>query len=360
MILERLNLSTKTMLAVRSLAALMPLATILPVVDAMRWADRTGWYDAFAWMPLVMTFGWLTLLDYIVGRDTANPAVADQPSWVMRALPLVCAVAYLVTLAWALNIFLTAPFTWVGKLGWICSVGSLGGILAINVAHELIHKRSALEQGAGGVLLSAVCYGTFKVEHTLGHHAWVGTPQDGSTARIGETVYGFFLRALSHNPREAFVLQAARLKRAGRGFWSLRNETLWWTALSAAIAALAYAYGGVLGLSFFLAQALVAIAHLECVNYIEHYGLVRAPDASGRLPRVAPEHSWNSSYFLTNAYLFQLQRHSDHHANAARPYAQLQHHEGAPQLPGGYGAMMMLAMVPPLWRRVIHPRLPVL
>jgi alkane 1-monooxygenase len=92
------------------------------------------------------------------------------------------------------------------------------------------------------------------------------------------------------------------------------------------------------------------------VNYIEHYGLERRELRPGVYERVTPAHSWNASQWLTNVLLFNLQRHSDHHAYPIRPYYALRHHPDAPQLPTGYAGMALLAMVPPLWRRVMDPR----
>jgi alkane 1-monooxygenase len=358
MILERCQLKPHTMQTLRLLALALPLLAPIPLLHAKQWGDATGLHDLFAWWPVINTFVVITLLDYLIGKDETNPEpVGNVARLLFASIPVLSALVYLLTLAWALKIYHTAPWGPWGKLAWLISVGSLSGVLAINVAHELIHKRTRLERWLGGVLLSAVAYGTFKVEHTLGHHAWVGTPRDGSTARRGENVYAFMLRALRDNPRRAVELQTQRLRRQGQGFLSWHNELLAWTLLTLLFAASAYAYAGADGLVFFIAQALVAIAHLECVNYIEHYGLTRRTSTDGQLDRVTPMHSWNSAYFLTNAYLFSLQRHSDHHAHAARRYHALEHHSMAPQLPGGYSAMMVLALLPPLWERVIGARL---
>lgn len=59
---------------------------------------------------------------------------------------------------------------------------------------------------------------------------------------------------------------------------------------------------------------------------------------------------------MANVFLFHLQRHSDHHANPRRRYQSLRSFDEAPELPGGYGTMLVLALVPPLWRRVMDPR----
>ena len=108
-------------------------------------------------------------------------------------------------------------------------------------------------------------------------------------------------------------------------------------------------YYGSWGALGFLSQSLVAIVLLEIVNYIEHYGLQRKQLPNGRYEPVTEAHSWNSPALLTNLLLFQLQRHSDHHLYARRSYQLLQHRENAPQLPYGYGAMVVLALLPPVW-----------
>jgi alkane 1-monooxygenase len=108
----------------------------------------------------------------------------------------------------------------------------------------------------------------------------------------------------------------------------------------------------------FVAQSVVAFSLLEAVNYIEHYGLVRRELAPGKYEPVTHLHSWNSSHRVTNWLLFHLQRHSDHHAHAARRYVALRHFDDSPQLPAGYASMVLLALVPPLWRRVMDPRVP--
>ncbi|MCE5232236.1 MAG: alkane 1-monooxygenase [Mizugakiibacter sp.] len=243
-----------------------------------------------------------------------------------------------------------------GRLGWLLSCGVLGGILAINVAHELIHKPGRLEPFLGGVLLASVGYVGFKIEHVRGHHVHVATPADASSAPLGRSLYAFLPRALLRNAVAAWRLEAARLRARGQAVVSPHNELLRWNALWLAMLA-AYALGfGVAGALFFLASGLVAAASLEVINYVEHYGLRRRETAPGRYERVDHRHSWNSSARLTNWLLFHLQRHSDHHAHARRRYQVLRHHDESPQLPAGYAAMFLLALLPPLWRRVMDRR----
>ena len=103
-------------------------------------------------------------------------------------------------------------------------------------------------------------------------------------------------------------------------------------------------------------QAVLGFSLLEVVNYIEHYGLLRQQRADGRYERCRPEHSWNASNVVSNLLLFQLQRHSDHHAFPTRRYQVLRHYDDVPQLPTGYAGMIVLAAIPPVWRRVMDPK----
>ena len=117
--------------------------------------------------------------------------------------------------------------------------------------------------------------------------------------------------------------------------------------------------GFVLGpwaIAYWLGQSVTAMVVLEIINYVEHYGLQRRELSPGRYERVKPWHSWNASHRVTNWLLFNLQRHSDHHYLASRPYYNLRHYDDVPQLPAGYATMIVVSLVPPLWRHVMDPR----
>ena len=99
-------------------------------------------------------------------------------------------------------------------------------------------------------------------------------------------------------------------------------------------------------LPYLILQAVIGFCMLEVVNYLEHYGLLRAKREDGRYERCRPEHSWNSNNVASNVLLYHLQRHSDHHANPLRRYQSLRHFDEAPQLPTGYAGMIVLAAIP--------------
>jgi len=151
-------------------------------------------------------------------------------------------------------------------------------------------------------------------------------------------------------------MESRRLQRRGFNAWNWRNEILQSYALSLVL------YGGlvlVFGagiLPFLLIQTLFAWWQLTSANYIEHYGLLREKGPDGRYERCRPHHSWNANHIASNLVTFHLERHSDHHAFAARRYQSLRHFDDVPQLPSGYFGMFLLAYVPPLWRRVMDPR----
>ena len=330
----------------------MPLAAWL--------GARTGHPDLMAWFPLFFLFVLLPTTDYLLGHDPVNVAAEREAAvsrlpW-FRALTLAAVPAQLALLAWSGYWFAHAGYSAAGMAGWLLSQGLVGGILAINTAHELIHKDGKLEPWAGGVLLASVGYHGFKIEHLRGHHVHVSTPEDASSARFGQSLWHFLPRAIVRNTTGAWRLESERLRRLGHKTLSWRNELLWWTGLWLAFAIGSGLWLGPMGVAFFLLQGLFAAGSLEIINYIEHYGLERRKLQDGRYERTTHLHSWNSDYALSNLMLFQLQRHSDHHAFPKRRYAILRHRPDAPQLPGGYSAMFVLALCPPLWRRVIDPR----
>lgn len=317
--------------------------------------------DLAAWFPIFFLFVLLPTIDYAVGRDGSNPAdeaaIARLEGQVyFRVLTWLCLPVQVALVLWSAWAFAHLPLGPIGLLGWLLSQGVVSGVLGINVAHELIHKRARGEAWAGGLMLSTVCYGGFKIEHVRGHHVHVSTPEDASSAPFGASVYGFIGRALIRNTRNAWRLEAQRLSQLGLPALHWRNEWLWWTAISASFAVGLGLWLGATGVVFFLTQSLFAALSLEIINYVEHYGLRRQRLSDGRYERPTHLHSWNSNYLISNWMLFQLQRHSDHHEHARRRYQALVHYEASPQLPGGYSAMFVLALVPPLWHRIIDPR----
>jgi alkane 1-monooxygenase len=316
------------------------------------------------WWATIVTFIIVPIVDKLFGRVATRFTPEEQARLVrdpmLRAIPWVCGGVWLYMLGWAIaNVPRLAEFPLTHQIGFVYSLGIMGGILAINIAHELVHRNNKIERFAGGVLLASVCYGVFKVEHVRGHHLRVATHEDPATARLNESIYAFVPRAIFGVYKHGWRIEAESLQRQGHtGFAAfIRNENLHWAALSLAFAAATYTVAGVAGLLVYFGASLIAIIELELVDYIEHYGLLRARDASGKLEPVRYQHSWDYSGWFTNALLINLQRHSDHHAHGGRAFGALNSHPEAPQLPASYAAMILFAFFPPLYRAIIHPRL---
>jgi alkane 1-monooxygenase len=325
-----------------------------------------------AWLPLMAIHFIVPVLDALLPRDH-RPAVGGQTHWVNRAMPMICLPLWLSVLLIAGFQLLGPDFAqanasypqWLRNLqlaGMMLSLGSIGGTLAINPAHELIHRGTQLERLCGGLLLAATCYGAFKIEHVRGHHLNVATAKDTASAKRGQNVFAFVSQSIFGTLSQAYRLESQRIQRSAVRRWSvsglLKNEFHLLNLVSIALAMTLWSIAGGLGLVLFLVSSLGAVFQLEVINFIEHYGLERKIDPkSGRPEAVQAFHSWNTSTAAGNLFLFNLQRHSDHHAHAGRDYLHLEDRQDAPQLPYGYGAMFLIACVPPLWRNLMHPRL---
>jgi alkane 1-monooxygenase len=311
-------------------------------------------------LPLVISYGLMPLLDALIGEDENNPPEAvvpqlDADRW-YRALTWATVPLHFIALigcAWWAG---TQALSW-WALGLLAYVAGAGSGLGLNTAHELGHKHNRLEQWLARLALAVPAYGHFTVEHGRGHHRWVATPEDHASARMGESIYRFALRELPGGIRRAWALESQRLRGLGRSPFSLTNTLLQSYAVSAVLqAGLVVAFGWVM-LPFLAIHNLVAWWQLTSANYVEHYGLLRQRLPGGGYEPPQPHHSWNTNHLVTNLATFHLQRHSDHHAHPSRRYQCLRHFPDLPQLPSGYFGMFPLAYVPPLWFKVMDPRL---
>ncbi len=355
------KMNPTTVMKIKKWSYLLFWAAVLPLFPFSAHAGSDGTQNYWAWFIYFFVFGVMPILDLIVGKDPTNPdeetevpSLSEEKAY--RIFTLIMAPVWLGVLYYSGWVFMNNDYNWFGKLGWIISIGTVGGIIAINLGHELTHKDPKIENWTGGLLLASVSYAGFKVEHIRGHHVHVSTPEDASSARYNQSIYHFLPRALGRNFVNAWRLEHQRLRRQGKKPLSIYNELIWWYSITALFALSFFVLWGWMGVLFFFAQSLVAAITLEIINYIEHYGLHRRVLENGRYERVTPAHSWNSNYFLTNIALFQLQRHSDHHAYAKRRYQVLRHYDESPQLPAGYAGMYVVALIPPLWRKVMNPR----
>ena len=305
------------------------------------------------------------LVDLVTGLDRSNP-----PDDVIEALEndryyrwltylyLPIQYAGFVIAMWLVADGGSLDLSVFEKVGLAISIGCIGGI-GINTAHELGHKKESHERWLAKVALAQVAYGHFYIEHNRGHHVRVSTPEDPASSRVGESFFAFWPRTVVGSLQSAWRLEKRRIGRRGNHPFRLDNDVLNAWLMTAVLWGGLVVWLGPVILPFLVIQAVVGFSLLEVVNYMEHYGMLRQKVVSNgreRYERVDPSHSWNANNIATNVLLYHLQRHSDHHANPTRRYQALRDFEDSPVLPTGYAGMIVLALFPPLWRRVMDPR----
>jgi alkane 1-monooxygenase len=336
------------------------LGLIVPTLPFLAWGlvEATG-LGVFWFYGPFLVFAVFPLLDLIVGLDAANPP-DDAIKWLEQDryyrwctyMYLPVQYAGLVFACWQWS---SGKLSTVEDIGLALTMAMVSGV-AINTAHELGHKRASLERWLSKVALAQSGYGHFFIEHNRGHHVRVATPEDPASSRLGESFWAFWPRTVAGSLRSAWELEGVRLDRLESSHWTYRNDILNAWAMSVVLFGALIAVFGLVVLPFLLLQAVLGFSLLEVVNYLEHYGLLRQRPEDGRFERTRPEHSWNSNNVASNVLLYHLQRHSDHHANPIRRYQALRHYEQAPQLPTGYAGMIVLAAIPPLWKRTMDSR----
>jgi alkane 1-monooxygenase len=321
-------------------------------------ATQGGW--TLLLLPVVTWF-LFSLVDAVLGLDLDNAdlnATEDDLFW-YRLVTLVWAPAQFVTLFGLIWYVQGAEHLGlIERIALFFGVGVITGTIGINYSHELMHQKNRLERWLADFLLAMVIYSHFRSEHLLVHHRYIGTPRDPVTARYNEGFHRFFPRVVLECWVSAFKAEKQMLARKNLPWTHLSNPFFKYWALQGTFLLLAAVLGGWSGVGLFLFQAYIAIWQLELVNYIEHYGLTREHLGDGKYEYVKPHHSWNAAHRASNWLLINLQRHSDHHYKPDRRFPVLQNYgpDEAPQLPYGYPVMTMAAMFPPLWRRIMNPR----
>ena len=339
------------------------VALVMPALPfaALALYSLTGSSVSF-WLGPIVILGIVPVIDALTGLDRSNPpedviATLEKDRYYRWLTFLFLPIQYAGFVA-AFWFIATSSVAVADKVGLAVTVGFIAG-LGINTAHELGHKRESHERWLSKIALAQSFYGHFYIEHNRGHHVRVATPVDPASSRVAESFYAFWPRTVGGSVASAWRLEARRLRLRGQGPLRLGNDVVNAWLVSAALWIVMVAWLGPIVLPYLAIQALVGVTLLEAVNYLEHYGMLRqrvGAEGRERYERVDPSHSWNSNNIATNVLLYHLQRHSDHHAHPTRRYQALRDDRRAPALPTGYAGMILLALVPPAWRRVMDPR----
>ena len=320
-------------------------------------SNAIGCYTAVFYAFIV-----LPVLDIVTGETETNiskEAVLSKKNkrvfdWMLYLnLPIVFCLLFLV-----FTKIQATEYALYELIGMGLSAGILLATNAINVAHELGHRKPYFERFMSKLLYMPCLYMHFYIEHNFGHHLHVGTPEDGATAKYNQNVYSFWWSSVTKQYFGAWKRQLDLLKAQKKSFLSLKNDVFWYHFIQAGYLFSVYFLFSIKVLIFAVAVGILSFLFLETINYIEHYGLRRSKLPSGRYERVQPHHSWNSNFNIGRIVLYELTRHSDHHFKASKKYQVLDSHEMSPTLPMGYPASILMSLFPPLWFYVINPLVP--
>ena len=337
------------------MSVLYPLLPFLGI-----WLHAGTGVQGWLLLPLLISYGFAPVIDWIVGEDRNNPpeevvTLLDRDAY-YRVLTVVVVPLHFLSLIVAAWWAGTQMLSW-WAFGGLAVVAGLASGLGINTGHELGHKKTKFERTLAKIVLAVPAYGHFTIEHNRGHHRDVATPEDPASARMGESIYRFALREIPGAFVRAWAIEKERLARCGRSAWDHDNQILQSLLIAALLQlGLLIAFGWKM-IPFLVIHNVVAWWQLTSANYIEHYGLLRMRDSDGNYERCQPLHSWNSNHIYSNLVLFHLERHSDHHAHPMRRYQSLRHFDDLPGLPNGYFGTYLLAYVPWLWYRVMDRKL---
>ena len=307
----------------------------------------------------VFGYGLITILDFIFGEKIIVPSREGSKLtkykvilWIWSPIQMFLIFGSLFT------IFNFSTWSILEQVGLMVVQGMITGAVGIVFAHELMHQKNFKEKLLADSLLGMAIYGHFRTEHILVHHRYVGTKHDAVTARFDESFYKFFLRVLPCCILSAWNTEREKLLKLNKNPLSLSNPFWIYVFFPIVYFSIAFLIGGTWGIILFLIQAVVAVLHLEVVNYIEHYGLQRQVGRNGKYEVTKPHHSWNSNHEASNLLLINLQKHSDHHVKPYKAYPLLQSYgsKAAPQLPFGYPLMVIISLIPSLWKKVMNPR----
>ncbi len=314
-----------------------------------------GFYN---YLAVIFTFIFIPLLEILVKKSDEKYSEEEKKNRLLD--PFFDLLLYL-NIPIVFGIF----FFSIDKLAFTSSVSDIVGIIlsasivmatnGINVGHELGHRKSIIARTCSKILYLPSQYMHFYIEHNFGHHINVATPEDPATARYKQTLYSFWITSVIRTYISAWKIQLRLLRVSKKSFLSIKNDMIFYTLFQIIFLLFIYYNFGLYLTILSLVMSVVSFLFLETINYVEHYGLLRKKELSGRYERVKPHHSWNSNHTIGRIVLYELTRHSDHHFKSSKKYQVLESLEDCPHLPYGYPTSILLSLIPPVWFRIMNP-----
>tara|TARA_B100000686_G_scaffold338647_1_gene411468 strand:- start:928 stop:1932 length:1005 start_codon:yes stop_codon:yes gene_type:complete len=248
----------------------------------------------------------------------------------------------------------------ISSLGAIAiglGTGIAGGAIGITTAHELIHRKSKTMRGFGISLLVLCLYGHFRIEHIYGHHIHVATKNDPATARKGENFYSFLIRCIITGVISAWNIEKNILISKKLPVIGIKNRMFHYLIFQVLLISVSYYISGIKGIIYILFHSAISIILLELVEYIQHYGLERKRTNQTSVESYNHSHSWNSRHSVADWSTFNLGLHSEHHSIANKPYPLLTQDKKVREMPANYPTMILMALIPPIWFKVIDQKI---
>ena len=314
-----------------------------------------GFYN---YLAVIFTFIFIPLLEILVKKSDEKYSEEEKKNRLLD--PFFDLLLYL-NIPIVFGIF----FFSIDKLAFTSSLSDIVGIIlsasivmatnGINVGHELGHRKSIIARTCSKILYLPSQYMHFYIEHNFGHHINVATPEDPATARYKQTLYSFWVTSVIRTYVSAWKIQLRLLRVSKKSFLSIKNDMIFYTIFQIIFLLFIYYNFGLYLTILSLVMSVVSFLFLETINYVEHYGLLRKKELSGRYERVKPHHSWNSNHTIGRIVLYELTRHSDHHFKSSKKYQVLESLEDCPHLPYGYPTSILLSLIPPVWFRIMNP-----
>ena len=314
-----------------------------------------GFYN---YLAVIFTFIFIPLLEILVKKSDEKYSEEEKKNRLLD--PFFDLLLYL-NIPIVFGIF----FFSIDKLAFTSSLSDIVGIIlsasivmatnGINVGHELGHRKSIIARTCSKILYLPSQYMHFYIEHNFGHHINVATPEDPATARYKQTLYSFWVTSVIRTYISAWKIQLRLLRVSKKSFLSIKNDMIFYTLFQIIFLLFIYYNFGLYLTILSLVMSVVSFLFLETINYVEHYGLLRKKELSGRYERVKPHHSWNSNHTIGRIVLYELTRHSDHHFKSSKKYQVLESLEDCPHLPYGYPTSILLSLIPPVWFRIMNP-----
>lgn len=263
--------------------------------------------------------------------------------------------ALLVLGVWALG---SAPYLSILDTALIFTgLGLFFGQISSSNAHELIHASARLPRRIGALIYISVLHGHHVSAHLRVHHVFAATDADPNSARLGEGFWAYALRVLRGEFSAGWHADNHHRSRASEVKSSWNHPYMGYVLGGLICVLAAYLIAGGRGIVAYLGICLYAQLQLLLSDYVQHYGLRRHIKEAGKPEPIGPHHSWNAPAWYSSAMMLNAPKHSDHHLRPARAFPALEvDPDTMPTLPRSLPVMAVLALVPPIWRRMMDKR----